>query len=153
MAVQIAAARGARVLATASPNNHDYLRSLDADVAIDYHGDWVAAAREAAPGGADALFDCVGGETFRRGFGAVRDGGRVVTIAAFGEEPPEDRGISSHAFSAKAERRKLERLAEMIDAGELRVEIAGTLPLEEAARAHERVENGHTRGKLVLEVS
>jgi NADPH:quinone reductase-like Zn-dependent oxidoreductase len=113
----------------------------------------VAAAREASPGGVDALFDCVGGETFRRGFEAVRDEGTVVTIAAFGEETPETRGISSHAFSAKAERRKLERLSEMIDAGDVRVEITGTLPLEEAARAHEQVETGHTRGKLVLEVS
>jgi NADPH:quinone reductase-like Zn-dependent oxidoreductase len=152
MAVQIAASLGARVLGTASPRNHDYLRSLGAAEAIDYHGDWVAAARNVAPDGVDAVFDCVGGETFRCGFEAVRDGGRVVTIVAFGEEVEPGRGITYHAFSARAERRKLEKLSEMFDAGKLRVEIEDVLPLEEAAKAHERVEAGHTRGKIVLRV-
>jgi NADPH:quinone reductase len=152
MAVQIAASLGARVLGTASPPNHDYLRSLGVTEAIDYHGDWVAAARTIAPDGVDAVFDCVGGETFRRSFEAVRDGGRVVTIVAFGEEVEPGRGITHHAFSARAERRKLEKLSEMFDAGKLRVEIEEVLPLEEAAKAHERVEAGHTRGKIVLEV-
>jgi NADPH:quinone reductase len=152
MAVQIATSFGSRVLGTASPRNHDYLRSLGAAEAIDYRGDWVAAARAIAPDGVDAVFDCVGGETFRRGFEAVRDGGRVVTIVAFGEEVEPGRGITHHAFSARAERRKLEKLSEMFDAGMLRVEIEDVLPLEEAAKAHERVEAGHTRGKIVLEV-
>jgi len=152
MAVQIGASLGARVLGTASPHNHDYLLSLGAAEAIDYHGDWVAAARTIAPGGVDAVFDCVGGETFRRSFEAVRDGGRVVTIVAFAEEVDPGRGISHHAFSARAERRKLEKLSEMFDAGKLRVEIQDVLPLEEAAKAHERAEAGHTRGKIVLRV-
>jgi NADPH:quinone reductase-like Zn-dependent oxidoreductase len=152
MAVQIAASVGARLLGTASARNHDYLRSLGADEAIDYHGDWVAAVRNVAPDGVDAVFDCVGGETFRRSFEAVRDGGRVVTIVAFGEEGEPGRGISHHAFSARAQRRKLKKLSEMFDAGKLRVEIEDVLPLEEAAKAHERVEAGHTRGKIVLEV-
>ncbi len=152
MAVQIAASLGARVLGTASPRNHDYLLSLGAAEVIDYHGDWVAAVRDIAPDGVDAVFDCVGGETFRRSFDAVRDGGRVVTIVAFGVEVPNNRGISSHSFSARAERRKLEKLSEMFDAGDLRVDIEDILPLEEAAKAHERVQTGHTRGKIVLSV-
>ena len=152
MAVQIAASLGARVLGTASPRNHDYLRSLGAAKAIDYHGDWVSAARTNASGGVDAAFDCVGGETFRRSFDAVRDGGRVVTIIAFGEEVEPGRGINYHAFSARAERRKLEKLSGMFDAGKLLLEIEDVLPLEEAAKAHERVEAGHTRGKIVLRV-
>jgi NADPH:quinone reductase-like Zn-dependent oxidoreductase len=152
MAVQIAASLGARVLGTASPPNHGYLLSLGADEAIDYHGDWVAAARSIAPDGVDAVFDCVGGETFHRGFEAVRDDGRVVTIVAFGEEVEPGRGIAHHAFSARAERRKLEKLSQMFDAGNLRVQIEDVLPLEEAAKAHERVEAGHTRGKIVLRV-
>ena len=84
------------------------------------------------------------------GFDAVHDGGRVVTIVAFGEEVEPGRGITHHAFSARAERRKLEKLSEMFDAGKLRVEIEDILPLEEATKAHERVEEGHTRGKIVL---
>jgi NADPH:quinone reductase-like Zn-dependent oxidoreductase len=153
MAVQIAASLGARVLGTSGPRNHDYLRSLGAAEVIDYHGDWVAATRTIAPGGVDAVFDCVGGETFRRSFETVRDEGRVVTIVAFGEEIEPGRGITYHAFSARAERRKLETLSEMFDAGELRVEVEDILPLEEAVKANERVEAGHTRGKIVLRVS
>lgn len=152
MAVQIAASLGARVLGTASPPNHDYLLSLGAADAIDYNGDWVAFVRNIAPDGVDAVFDCVGGGTFRSSFDAVRDGGRVVTIVAFGEEVEPGRGITYHAFSARPEQRKLEKLSEMFDAGKLRVEIEDVLPLEEAAKAHERVEAGHTRGKIVLEV-
>jgi NADPH2:quinone reductase len=152
MAVQIGASLGARVLGTASPPNHDYLLSLGAAEAIDYHGEWVATVRTVAPDGADAVFDCVGGETFRRGFEAVRDGGRVVTIVAFGEEVEPGRGITHHAFSARAERRKLEKLSEMFDAGKLRVEVEDVVPLEEVAKVHEQVEAGHTRGKIVLRV-
>ena len=152
MAVQLAASLRAHVLGIASPRNHDYLRSLGAAEAIDYHGDWVAAVRTVAPDGVDAVFDCVGGETFRRSFEAVRDGGRVVTIVAFGNEGEPGRGITHHAFSARAERRKLEKLSQMFDAGKLRVETEDVLPLEEAAKAHERVEVGHIRGKIVLEV-
>ena len=152
MAVQISASLGALVLGIASSPNHEYLRSLGAAEAIDYHGDWVAAVRNIAPNGVDAVFDCVGGETFRRSFEAVRDGGRVVTIVAFGEEVEPGRGITHHAFSARTDRRKLEKLSKMFDAGKLHAEIEDVLALEEAAKAHEMVEAGHTRGKIVLRV-
>ena len=76
----------------------------------------------------------------------------MVTIVAFGEEAEPGRGISHHAFSARGQRRRLEKLSEMFDAGKLRVEIEDVVPLEEAAKAHDRVEAGHTRGKIVLRV-
>jgi NADPH:quinone reductase-like Zn-dependent oxidoreductase len=66
-------------LGTASPRNHNYLLSLGVDEAIDYHGDWVTVVRAIAPDGVDAVFDCVGGETFRGSFEAARDGGHVIT--------------------------------------------------------------------------
>jgi NADPH:quinone reductase-like Zn-dependent oxidoreductase len=91
-------------------------------------------------------------KTFRRSFEAVRDRGRVVTMVAFGEKVEPGRGITHHAFSARAQRRRVEKLSEMFDAGKLRVEIEDVLPLEEAAKSHERVEAGHTRGKIVLRV-
>ena len=79
----------------------------------------MAAVRTIAADGVDAVFNCVGGETFRRSFDAVRDGGRVVTIVACGEEVEPGRGITYQAFSARAQRRKLEKLSEMFDAGTL----------------------------------
>src|SRR6202035_3500991 len=75
--VQVGKARGARVVGTASPGNFDFVRSLGADEVVDYHGDWVETVR-----GVDAAFDCVGGDTFDGCVEAVREGGRVVTLAA-----------------------------------------------------------------------
>jgi NADPH:quinone reductase-like Zn-dependent oxidoreductase len=86
----------------------------------------------------DAVFDCVDG--------------RAVTIVAFGEEVEPGRWITHRAFSARVQRRKLEKLSEMLEAGKVRVEIEDVLPLEEAAKAYERVEAGHTRGKIMLRV-
>ena len=80
-AVQIAAAMGARPLGVASPPNHDYLRSLGASEVFDYHAaDWVRQVHAAIPGGVDLLLDCVGGHTRDQAVGAVRDGGRAVSI-------------------------------------------------------------------------
>jgi NADPH:quinone reductase-like Zn-dependent oxidoreductase len=152
-AVQIAALAGAYVIATASPRNHDYLKSLGAEAVVDYRsGDWVAAVKDIVPDGVDAAFDLVGGETFHRLFDATRDGGRVVTIVAFGEEPDAGRGISYHAYSAKSDHIKLAWLSERIETGELKVETSKVLPLEDAAEAHRLSEEGHTRGKIVLGV-
>ena len=88
-AVQIAAAMGARPLGVASPPNHDYLRSLGASEVFDYHAaDWVPQAGAAVPGGVDLLLDCTGGHTRDQAIGAVRDGGRVISIVFPGPSPP-----------------------------------------------------------------
>ncbi|MCA1842257.1 MAG: NADP-dependent oxidoreductase [Actinobacteria bacterium] len=144
--VQLAKARGASVVATASPANHDFLRGIGADEVLDYHGDWVAQA-----GPVDAAYDCVGGPTWSLCVAAVRDGGRAVTILP--GSPLDDTGrVRVSTFSATVTAARLEEAARLIAGGRLRVEIAARLPLEEAARAHEMVETGHTRGKIVLVV-
>ena len=153
MAVQIAAnALGARVIGTASTRNHEYLRGLGAEDAIDYNGDWVATVREIAPDGVDAVLECAGGETLSRSFDTVKDGGRVAYIVPVEEEPEPPRGISVHFFSAQPDGGRLSTLAGMFDAGQLRMNLQEVVPLEEAARAHEIVEEGHTRGKVVLSI-
>ncbi|MCX4963869.1 NADP-dependent oxidoreductase [Streptomyces sp. NBC_00654] len=146
-AVQLAAARGATVIGTASPANHDYLRVLGA-VPVAYGDGLVARVRELAPQGVDAVFDA-------SGRGALPDsielrGGttdRIVTIA----DP--DAGKLGVAFSAGGGGPSAERLARnarRAALGELRVPVARTLPLAEARTAHELSEAGHVRGKLVL---
>jgi NADPH2:quinone reductase len=153
MAVQIASnILGARVIGTASTRNHEYLRELGADEAIDYNGDWVAAVREVALDGVDAVLECAGGDTLERSFEALRDEGRVAYIVPVEEEPEPPRGISAHFFSAQPDGGRLSALASMFDAGQLRMNLQEVVPLEEAARAHETVEEGHTRGKVVLSV-
>jgi NADPH2:quinone reductase len=142
--VQIARARGARVVATASPANHQYLAGLGADRALDYHGDWV---QEAA--GVDAAFDCVGGATWEGCVEAVRAGGRAVTIAASPDQAGRD-DLTVSGFSVTVSRARLEEAASLVEHGQVRVEISARLPLDEAARAHELIDSGHTRGKIVL---
>jgi NADPH2:quinone reductase len=84
-AVQIAAAVGARVVAVASPPNHDYLLSLGASEVFDYHAvDWAQQVRAVVPGGVDALFDGAGGQTADQALDAVRDGGRAISIVLQG---------------------------------------------------------------------
>ena len=151
-AVQIAHNAGARVLAVASREHHPYLQALGAEAAFDYHDeDWSGQVREAAGGGVDALFDIAGGDTLTRAFDAVKDGGRAVGIV-YGGPDAAPRGISFERFSAASGRARLEQLAEMADAGRLRVELAAELPLESAREALERVLLGHTRGKVVLKL-
>jgi NADPH:quinone reductase-like Zn-dependent oxidoreductase len=143
-AVQIAKARGARVIGTASPANHDYLRSIGADEALDYHTDWVTAARPV-----DAALDCVGGPTWDECVAAVRDGGRAVSIVP-SVSLETDRDVRLSTFSARITGERLAEAARLIDEGKVKVEIAARLDLAEAAKAHEMIETGHTRGKILL---
>ncbi len=153
MAVQLAAnVLGARVIGTASSRNHEYLKELGAEVTVDYNDDWVTAVREAAPDGVDAVLECAGGDTLSQSFETVRDGGRVAYIVPAEEEPEPPRGITAHFFSARPDGGRLSALADIFDAGLLRMNVQEVVPLGEAARAHETVEEGHTRGKIVLSV-
>ena len=142
--VQVARARGARVIATASPTHHEFLRSLGAEQVVDYHGDWVSAVR-----GVDAAYDCVGGDTWDGCLQAIRDGGRAVTIVAFDGLEGRDPATVS-AFGASLTRERLAEVAVLIDDGKVTPVVDERLPLDDAVRAHEIIETGHTRGKLVL---
>jgi len=142
--VQIGKARGARVVGTASPDHHDYVRSLGADDVVDYHGDWVNAVQ-----GVDAAFDCVGGDTWEGCVRAVRDGGRALSIVE-SDRLDVDGRVTVIAFSGSGTVAPLAEVAALITAGTVAVVISERLPLDEAARAHEIIETGHTRGKLVL---
>ena len=152
-AVQIAAAVGARVVAVASPANHDYLLSLGASEVFDYHAaDWPQRVRAVVPGGVDLLFDGAGGQTRDQALGAVRDGGRAVSIVLQGAPLQLGRGITGESFAARGGRQRLEQLAALVDAGELRPQAETVLPLERAREALARVAARHTRGKIVLHI-
>jgi NADPH:quinone reductase-like Zn-dependent oxidoreductase len=152
-AVQIAAALGARPLGVASPGNHDYLRGLGASAVFDYHAaDWVQQARAAVPGGVDLLLDCAGGQTRDQAIGAVRDGGRVISIVLPGPPVQLERGITGESFAAHGGRERLEALSRLVDAGTLRPQVEAVLPLDQVGEALTRVAGRHTRGKLVLQI-
>lgn len=151
-AVQIAAAVGARPVGVASPDNHDYLRSLGAGEVFDYHAaDWPQRVRAAVPGGVDLLLDCAGGQTRDQAITAVRDGGRAFFIV-LGDPPATlDRGITGESFAAHGGRRRLEALGRLVDAGRLRSQVE-VLPLGQVREALARVAGRHTRGKVVLQI-
>jgi NADPH:quinone reductase-like Zn-dependent oxidoreductase len=152
IAIQLALARGARVIATASPANHDFLRELGAEP-LDYHDENVPKfVRELTDGGgADAAFDLFGGDGQEQAFASLRRGGRLVSIAS----PPEKREHfeSGYVFVRPSGYDLGEHITPLVHDGGLRPHIAATFPLEEAANAQEQLEAGHVRGKIVLKIS
>lgn len=152
LAIQLAVARGARVVATASDGNHAFLRELGAEP-LDYRdGDVTARVRDLlADSGADAALDLFGGDAREQAFAVLRRGGRLVSVA---QPPPEPReGHEVHYIFVRPSGYDLgEHVTPLVAEGRLRPHLEATLPLERAAEAHERIEDGHVRGKLVLTV-
>jgi NADPH:quinone reductase-like Zn-dependent oxidoreductase len=146
-AVQFAKLAGARVIGTGSSRNRDFVLSLGAEEYVDYTQQDVAEAAS----GVDVAFDTVGGETTQSLLPTVREGGILVTIAgAPPEEAARERGVRAELLVTSPSSEQLARIAELVAAGEVRVEIAEAIPLTEVQRAHELSESGHTRGKIVL---
>src|SRR5215210_4272431 len=152
LAVQLAAARGARVIATASSENHEFLRELGAEP-LDYaDGDVPARVRELAGGdGVDAVFDLFGGDAREEAFDAMRRGGRLLSVAL---PPPEKRDhYEVHYEFVRPSGYDLgEHITPLVQDGRLRPHVEASYPLEQAADALERIEGGHVRGKLVLTI-
>jgi NADPH:quinone reductase-like Zn-dependent oxidoreductase len=120
---------------------------------FDYHAaDWVQQVRAAVPGGVDVLLDCAGGQTRDQAIGAVRDGGRVISIILQGLPAQLGRGITGESFAAHGGRERLEALRRLVDAGTLRPQVEAVLPLDQAREALTRVAGRHTRGKIVLQI-
>jgi len=149
-AVQFAHHAGARVIGTGSTRNREFVLGLGADEYLDYTEQDVGEA----VGGVDLAFDTVGGETTATLVPTLGAGRLLVTIAgAPPEEAARERGARAELHVQSPDAGQLARVAELVAGGEVRVEIADVLPLAEVRRAHELIESGHTRGKLVLEVS
>lgn len=150
LACQLAVVRGARVIGTASAANHDFLGSLGVDEPLDYRDtDLAEAVREAHPDGVDAVLDSVGAH--EQSLRMLREGGTLVSIA--GPTDPAacaERGVAGAYVFVRQRGDQLAELGQLLGEGSLRVEIDEALELERAARAHERSEQGHVRGKLVL---
>jgi len=160
-AVQVAAAAGARVLTTASPTYHERLRELGADVVFDYSRDDLAdAVREASGGGVDVVLDHRLDDYLQFDADVAATGARVVGI---GEHDPavglSDDGVARSKdvsyqfmslFNAPRLADILDRLAVLLDRGDLSIEVARTLDLDEAAEAQRAVLEDSFLGKVVL---
>lgn len=156
-AIQIAKSLGARVLATAGQSNLDVLRRLGADVAVDYktQNPTEIAIRETDGKGVDAVFDPVGGETLNKSLAALRNTGRAATLLGVNVDLAgvHTKNLTIHSVFLTRERKRLQELATVIEQGKLKPLIEQVLPLEQVRTAHERLDSGHGRGKIVLQVS
>ncbi|CAA9397915.1 MAG: Bifunctional protein: zinc-containing alcohol dehydrogenase; quinone oxidoreductase (NADPH:quinone reductase); Similar to arginate lyase [uncultured Rubrobacteraceae bacterium] len=155
-AVQISRSAGARVIATAGPDNQQTLKELGADVALDYTQTNVtdAALEETGGTGVDAVFDCVGGDTVVESIPATRPYGRLATIlGAQGDLTPlYVNNQTLHGVLLMRERARLDEMSLMLQRGQMKPLVDEVLDLNRVGEAHERLESGHGRGKVVLKV-
>ncbi|MEW5847623.1 MAG: NADP-dependent oxidoreductase [Myxococcota bacterium] len=154
MGIQLARVAGARVLTTASAKNHEYVRSLGAELAIDYTQEDVAkAVRRHVPDGVDVVLDFVGGEAQKQAYGMTRRGGKVVSIVGMPDRALADQhGVEGGYVFVAPSGQQLRHLARLIDEGQLKPPAVQVMPLQDAARAQDLSRAGHTRGKIVLKV-
>ncbi|MFH8659321.1 NADP-dependent oxidoreductase [Streptomyces afghaniensis] len=150
VAVQIAKARGAYVIGTASAGKHEFLREIGVDEAVDYREtDFTEAVKDA-----DVVLDTIGGDNALRSLRVLRPGGIVVSILPGGSDDFYEEagrlGVRAVRMLVDADRAGMETIAELAGTGRLRATIAGTFPLSAAAEAHASGDTGRTTGKLVL---
>ena len=150
-AVQLAKRAGAVVIATASVENDSYVRRLGADGVIDYR----TIRFEERVKEIDVVIDTVGGEALARSYGVLKRGGIVVSSATQpSHEKAAQYGVRALFFLVQVTTERLIRIAEMIDAGELKTEVGEVLWLDEARKGHEMLEGApHRRGKIVIKVA
>lgn len=155
LAVQLACDAGATVIASASPTNHDFVRSLGAALVVDYQDpDFAAVIADRFPAGVDVVFAAFAGVSLQGCAPLVHAGTRIVLLSPVATEQDLRIGpATSQLLIARADGAQLEAIAQLAAQGRLRPQIGAVLPLEDAARAHEMSESQHTRGKILLRVA
>jgi NADPH:quinone reductase-like Zn-dependent oxidoreductase len=149
-AIQIAKARGAKVIATASSANQDLLKELGADIAIDY----TKQKFEDVAKDVDVVLDSVGRDTLVRSYAVVKKGGVLATLVSrLDEAELAKRGIRGVNVAVKPDADDLAAIAKLIDEKKIKPVVTQTLPLTDAVKALEQAETHHTRGKIVLKIT
>ena len=157
VAIPMAKHLGAKVYTTTSAKNHDYVKSLGADVIIDYNADdYESALRQHETNGVDLVLEALlGNGTAEAAIRLTKDGGRV---AYMNNEPPEMdeiklRNIKAEFLHHRPDGAMLRELVDLYESGKISLPKVQVRPLEEAMDAHLESEKGHTQGKIVLRVS
>lgn len=148
-AIQFAKAKGAWVATTVSASDKEFVSDLGADQVIDYKAEKFEDVIEPV----DLVFDLIGGETQERSFNVVKPGGALISTL---QEPDKARAaelsIRVGRYTAQPNGPQLREIAELIDQGKVKVVIASTFQLGEAAAAQAALNERHIRGKVVLKV-
>lgn len=149
-AVQFARWKGAHVIGTVSTANVAFVRSLGAETVIDYTvTPFADVVRDV-----DLVLDTIGGETLRRSMQVIKRGGMIVSLV---EEPQQEmareHGIRAMKNAATPTSDLLATIAELIVAGHVKATIGGSFALDAARQAHEWVQTGHGRGRIILHVA
>ena len=152
IAVQIAKARGAYVIATASRGKHEFVVGLGADEIVDYTAvDFAEVVRDV-----DVVLDTIGGDTADRSLAVLRRGGHLVTAVSEGDAQLTAKftaaGMRFSGVAVDPDASALRHLLDLIERGALRVHVQQTFPFERVADAHRMLDRGHLLGKVVLAV-
>ena len=149
-AIQLAALRGAHVIASVRPGDEDFVTKLGAAETVDYTGDVPGEIRDRYPSGIDALIDAVNRDkdAFAGLVALIRDGGRATSVVGGAGDSTELGGVA--VSNSGGNPAHLSGLADLVVQGKLRVAITRTYPLDETAQALQDFANEHTVGKLVI---
>lgn len=150
-AVQLAKLKGAKVIGTASANNLEFVKELGADEVIDYK----TTKFEDVVSNVDLVLDTIGGDTRERSWGVIKPNGILVSLIS--SLPPSqatalEKGVRAVGLVMQPQASQLTEIAALLDSGKIKTVVGKVLPLAAARQAHELIENGGTRGKIVLQV-
>jgi NADPH:quinone reductase-like Zn-dependent oxidoreductase len=149
VAIRLAKSIGAYVATTAKADDRAYVQELGADEVIDYKKE----AFEAKLKNFDAVFDTIGGDTMEKSFKVLRKGGTLVSmLGQASSELAQKTGVTAIGQLTHITTEALKRLAQLVDGGTIKVRVGKVFPLDKAKEAFELIEEGHARGKVVLEI-
>ncbi len=148
-AVQLAKWRGAQVIATAAGEHEEYLRELGADIFVDYEKQRFEDVAKRV----DAVLDTIGGDTQERSIHVLRLGGILVSLVGIQSDGlAKQRGVRVKSFMSTTSTAALTKLADLVNRGTVKIAISERFPLEQAREAYAHNREGHTQGKIVLDV-
>lgn len=150
LAIQLAKAADAFVATTVSAEDFDFVHRLGADQIVDYKKQRFEDVVEEV----DVVFDLVAGDTQNRSWTVLKPGGRLVsTLSEPSPEQARQHQARGTSYVAQSNAAQLAEIGRLIDAGKVKPFVQATYPLEEVAKAEERLEKEHARGKIVLRIA
>lgn len=154
LAIQFAKLAGAFVITTARQSNHAYVKSLGADIVIDYQNQsWQNEIKKFASNGLDVVFDTLGGKALQESYSLLKRGGRLTSIV----EPPDQElakkfDIKVFYVFVSPNGKQLQHISDLLQSGKVQPIQIQEMPLEKAAEAQEQNRQGHVQGKIVLQI-